>query len=85
MPKRTRQKISMGEMRASGARGLIVYCSYYKCNHSVAISADQWGDDVRLSDLEPVFSCKVCGAKGADVRPNFDWAPDARANRYRKR
>jgi hypothetical protein len=28
---------------------------------------------VRLSDLEPQFVCKICGHRGADVRPDFDW------------
>lgn len=54
--------------RTSGVRGLLVYCSNYKCAHLVAISADQWPDDVRLSDLEPHFVCKVCGHRGADVK-----------------
>ena len=37
------------------------------------IGADQYGDDVRLSDLESKFVCTVCGNKGADVRPDWDW------------
>jgi len=63
----------MGEMRASGVRGLLVYCSDYRCSHYATISADQWPDDIRLSDLEPVFSCQACGKKGADVGPDFHW------------
>ena len=59
------------EMRASGVRGLLVYCSDYRCSHSIAISGDPWPDDVRLSDLEPRFVCSVCGKRGADVRPDF--------------
>ena len=61
------------EMRASGVRGLLVYCSDYRCSHSIAISGDPWPDDVRLSDLEPRFVCSVCGKRGADVRPDFSW------------
>jgi hypothetical protein len=60
-------------MRSSGVRGLLVYCSDYKCSHSIAISADRWADDVRLSDLEERFVCKGCGKRGADVRPDFNW------------
>ena len=66
------QKISLGEMRASGIRGLLVYCADYKCSHWIAISADQWADETRLSDLEDKFTCTVCGNR-ADVRPDFDW------------
>ena len=50
-------------MRASGVRGLIVYCSDYRCSHSVAISGDHWPDDARLSNLEPRFTCQACGRK----------------------
>ena len=52
-------------------RGVLIYCSDYKCSHHIAISADQWSDDVRLSDIEDRFICKACGKRGADVRPNF--------------
>jgi hypothetical protein len=66
-------KITFGEMRASGVHGLLVYCANYKCSHSTAISADRWRDDVRLSDIEPLFVCHACGQRGADVRPDFHW------------
>jgi hypothetical protein len=72
MPALTRQqKITFGEMRASGVRGILVYCSDYRCSHSIGMSADQWPDDVRLSDIEPTFICEACGKRGTDVRP--DW------------
>jgi hypothetical protein len=65
------QKITLGEMRSAGVRGLLIYCADYRCSHSIAISADRWRDEVRLSDLEARFACKACGKRGADVRPNF--------------
>jgi hypothetical protein len=47
MPALTRQKkITFAEMRAGGVRGLLVYCSDYKCSHWIAISGDKWPDDV---------------------------------------
>jgi hypothetical protein len=65
----TRQtKITFGEMRSSGARGVLVYCSDYKCSHSTAINADQWSNDVRLSDIEPRFTCQDFGRKEAARR-----------------
>jgi hypothetical protein len=67
------QKITFAQMRSSGVRGILVYCSDYRCSHSVALRADRWADDVRLSDIEPRFVCKVCGKGGADVRPDFHW------------
>jgi hypothetical protein len=66
-------KISFGEMRSSGVRGVLVYCADYRCSHYIAVTADQWPDDVRLSDIEPRFVSTACGKRGADVRPDFDW------------
>jgi hypothetical protein len=64
MPEPARpQKITFGEMRDAGVRGLLIYCSDYKCSNSIAISADQWPDHVRLSDLEPRFVCTACGKR----------------------
>jgi hypothetical protein len=45
------QKITFAEMRASGVRGLLIYCSDYHCSHWIAIRGDRWPDDVRLSAL----------------------------------
>jgi hypothetical protein len=67
------QRITFAEMRSSGVRGLLVYCSDYHCSHHTTISGDRWADDVRLSDLEPQFTCSACGKRGVDIRPNFDW------------
>ena len=55
-----KQKITFGEMRKMGVRGLLVYCSDYHCSHWVAVSGDLAGD-VRLSDIEPRFTCQACG------------------------
>ena len=65
------KKITFGEMRAGGVRGVFVYCADYKCSHSTAISAERWADDVRQSDIEDRFVCGACGKRGADVRPHF--------------
>jgi hypothetical protein len=64
-------KISFGDMREQGARGLLIYCADYHCSHWKRMGADRWPDDIRLSDIEPNFVCKACGHRGADVRP--DW------------
>jgi hypothetical protein len=66
-------KITFGEMRASGVRGVLVYCSDFRCSHSVALSAYRWPDEIRLSDLEQRFVCDACGKRGADIRPDFNW------------
>jgi hypothetical protein len=66
------EKITLGAMRASGVRGLLIYCSDYHCSHWIRVSAEQWSDQVRLSDLEDQFVCTACGKRGADVRPDFN-------------
>jgi hypothetical protein len=35
---RRQQKITLGEMRSSGVRGLLIYCADYKCSHSTTIT-----------------------------------------------
>jgi hypothetical protein len=67
------QKITFAEMRASGVRGLLVFCADFHCSHRIAINGDRWADDVRLSDIEATFICTSCGNRGAEVRPDFDW------------
>jgi hypothetical protein len=39
------------------------------------------GDEVRLSDLEPLLVCQACGLKGAEVRADFNWASKQNKNR----
>jgi hypothetical protein len=65
------QKITFGEMRGSGVRGVLVYCSDYRRSHHVTASADRWPDQIRLSDLEPCFVCTACGKRGAGIRRDF--------------
>jgi hypothetical protein len=62
------EKNTLGEMRAMGVRGLLVYCADYKCAHLARITGDRWPDHIRVSDLEELFVCQACGARGADIR-----------------
>ena len=59
--------------RRKGRRARAAYCADYRCSHSIAISGDQWPDDLRLFGVEDRFTCTACGKRGADVRPNFGW------------
>jgi len=71
------QKITFAEMRDMGVRGVLVYCADYHCSHSLALNADRWPDELRLSDIGPRFVCRGCGRRGADVRPDFNWKRSA--------
>ena len=51
--------------------GVLIYCH---CGHHIALDADRWPDDVRLSDLEPRFVYRGCGGRGADARPDIERA-----------
>jgi hypothetical protein len=66
-------KIAFAEMREMGVRGLLVYCADNPCSHSIAVSADQWPNDLRQSNIEDRFVCQACGKRSADVRPDFNW------------
>ena len=59
-------KITFAELRNMGVRGVLAYCADYRCSHSIAISADRWPDDLRLSDIEDRFTCSASG-KRVDV------------------
>ena len=50
------EKIAFGEMRALGVRDIDIYCRDHRCSHHAEANADGWGDDVRLSDVEPIFT-----------------------------
>ena len=49
----------------------LIYCRDHRCSHHVA---DRWPDHVRLSDIEPGFTCTACGKRGADMRPDLPGA-----------
>jgi hypothetical protein len=73
------QKITFGDMREMGVQGVLICRADYHCSHSVALSADRWPDELRLSDLELRLVCRACGRRGADIRPDFNWNKPAPA------
>ena len=67
----TPQKITFGEIRESGVRDVLIYCRDHRCSHHVETNADGWADDVRLSDIEPNFTCTRCGKKARRCGRSF--------------
>src|SRR6516162_9938020 len=60
------RKSRLAEMgRASGVRGILVYCSDYKCSHSTAISADSG----RTTCGSPISSCDLSAVSAEGVAP----------------
>jgi len=68
------QKITFGDMRSSGVREILIYCRDHRCSHHIETSADGWADDVRLSDIEPSFTCTKAPRCGPSSR-RHRWAP----------
>ena len=67
----TTRKRSPSANSATGITEILFYCRDHRCSHHTEASADGWADDVRLSDVEPSFTCARCGKRGADIRPKF--------------
>jgi hypothetical protein len=61
--------MTLGNMRASGVRSLLVTC--LQCHYAMVVDADHWLDRVPLSSFGPKMACAKCRAVGADVRPNW--------------
>ena len=50
-------KISFGEMRDSGVRGILVYCADYHCSHSVAVRRRRHRESGPLHSLAQLQTC----------------------------
>jgi hypothetical protein len=55
--------MTLGNMRANGARSLAVSC--HLCHHEAVLSADSWPDDVPVPTFGPRMVCTRCGIVGA--------------------
>jgi hypothetical protein len=75
------QKITLREMRQSGARRLHVFCGDYKCSHSVVIDTDCWPESLRLPDLEAMFVCRP--SRRSHVGKNYDFTTTTGIGRRR--
>ncbi len=62
--------MTLGNMRQNGVRTLAVYCD--RCNHEGILDVSGYPDDVPVPSFGPRMVCKVCGAIGADARPNWN-------------
>ena len=63
--------MTLGNMRANGVRTLAVYCGAHGCNHSAILDVDHCPDDMPVPAFGPRMVCTICGAIGADARPNW--------------
>jgi hypothetical protein len=59
-------------MRSNGVRTLAVHCDGRFCHHGAVLDVSETGDDVPVPAFRPRMVCTVCGAIGADARPNWN-------------
>jgi hypothetical protein len=76
--------MTLGNVRANGVRTLAVWCGGRWCNHEATLDVSGYLDDVPVPMFGPRMVCTVCGAIGADARPNwnerFQQAPITRSS-----
>jgi hypothetical protein len=59
------QKITFADVRDMSVRGLLIYCSDYKCSHLITMSGDRWPDNMR---------CRI-SIRGSSARPAASAVP----------
>ena len=69
MPSPPGPPMTLGNMRALGARSLAVTCEL--CHHEAVLPAERWGDGLLVQAFRPRMVCTRCGIIGADARPNW--------------
>jgi hypothetical protein len=64
--------MALGNMRANGIHTLAAWCGGRGCNHQAVIDVSRYSDDVPVTSFGRRMVCTVCGAIGADARPNWN-------------
>ncbi len=65
--------MDLANMRANGIRSLRVTC--LKCQVARVVNMDGYDGSWAVTLFGPRMLCKACGARGADVRPNWTEQP----------
>jgi hypothetical protein len=65
------QPMTLGNMRSNGVHTLDVRCSG-RSHHHCVFDVSGYADDVPVPAFGPRMVCTVCGAIGADARPNWN-------------
>jgi hypothetical protein len=63
--------MTLANMRANGVRRLAVYCGALGCHHEAVLDVSSYPDELPVPAFGPRMVCTVCGAIGADARPNW--------------
>jgi len=66
------EPMTLANMRANGVRSLAITCSSLWCSHRGVLDVSSDLDNVAVPWFGPRMVCTVCGAIGADARPNWN-------------
>jgi hypothetical protein len=72
--------MTLANMRQQNVRWLSITCGALGCHHQAVLDISDYVDDVAVPAFGPRMVCTVCGAIGADARPN--WNERAPANLF---
>ena len=64
--------MTLGNMRETGVRSLAVTCGALWCHHEAVLDVSGFAGDVTVPSFCRRMVCTVCGAIGADARPNWN-------------
>jgi hypothetical protein len=60
--------MTLGNMRANGARTLAAWCLGRGCKHFRVIDVSSFSDDLPVPSFGPRLRCERCGHLGANAR-----------------
>ena len=63
--------MTLGNMRANDVQTLAVHSGGRWCSHAAVLDVAAHPDEILVPVFGPHIICTVCGAIGADVRPNW--------------
>ena len=64
--------MTLRNMRENGVRSLAITCGAAWCHHQAVLDVNAFADDVVVPSFGLRMVCTVCGAIGADARPNWN-------------
>ena len=66
--------MTLGNMRANGVRSLAAWCVGRDCHHDGVVDVEHLSRRGAGAWFGPRMRCTMCGAIGADARPNWSEA-----------
>ena len=64
--------MTLGNMRANGIGSLAITCETGHCYHGAILDVSAYSDGMAVPAFRRMMVCTVCGAIGADARPNWN-------------